>query len=195
MNFLLAIARALVYLVGGVLTLMGVVGYATGDRVFGGVVAGVGLAIVLAGALLLGPRARRASGGFSAVMPAPAEEYWDTLADDRAAILAAYRRGDKVLVDVLAVEECELVEGKRKVTLKLRLVAPRKRSEAGAGEVLEWDPDKAFAISAEHLLWHEVLERGFDGYFFVDTDKRRIRWYQQQVKRGLGYAKKNKLGG
>lgn len=122
------------------------------------------------------------------------EKYWDDLSCARAAILAAYRKKDDVIVDVLSVEEPEIKETKTKAILRLRFVAPRKKREAGIGDVLDWDDARGFWLPSEKLLWHEVLEREFPCFFEL-SDRHRVRWYQDAVKRGISHAQNNRLGG
>ena len=111
-----------------------------------------------------GQCAHRVGGGFSA---------------GEVLILAIYQKGKKTLVDVLRVYDA-YIEGKRKKTLKLHVVAPKLSKDKFLGDYLEWERD--FEIPIHKVLYSEALPPTFYQHG--------IPAYRQVIERGQEIAKK-----
>lgn len=112
------------------------------------------------------------------------ESRWNGFADDTEYMLAIYRHGKEIVVDVLRVNEaCINERGK----LVLGVEAPKLVKDRHIGEHLEWE--RSFQLPREKLLYHEPLGPDFythDSNGFGPGNKA----YQQAVQRGLKVARK-----
>ena len=105
------------------------------------------------------------------------ESRWNEFADSTEYMLAIYRHGKDIVVDVLRVNEaCINDRGK----LVLGVEAPKVVKDRNIGQYLFWD--RTFYFPFDRLLHYEPLHRAFhdDG----------IGAYRRVVERGLKIARK-----
>lgn len=112
------------------------------------------------------------------------ESRWNEFADKTEYMLAIYRHGKEIVVDVLRVNEaCINERGK----LVLAVEAPKLVKDRHIGDHLEWE--QSFQLPREKLLHYEPLGPDFythDSNGFGPGNK----VYQQTVQRGLKIARK-----
>lgn len=108
-----------------------------------------------------------------------AEKQWQDVSASDGYILAIYQKGSNTIVDVLRVIGA-YIEGQRKKTLKLHVVAPKIRKDKIFGDDLETGRD--FEIPVHNLLYTEPLPPTFR--------RQGISAYDQAIERGLEIAKK-----
>jgi hypothetical protein len=107
------------------------------------------------------------------------EARWDHFADSTEYMLAIYRRGKEIVVDVLRVNEA-FIDNRGK--LRLSVEAPKVVKDQDIGDLLDWD--EHFELLREELLHFEPLHAGFH----ADGNDA----YRQTVERGLKLARKLK---
>jgi len=106
-----------------------------------------------------------------------AEDHWNEFAESTEYMLAVYKRGKKVVVDVLRVNGA-LINGRGKLALETE--APKRRKDRHLGEYLEWD--RCQEIPVAKLLHYEPLHREFHD--------EPLGVYKRTVQKGLKIAKK-----
>ena len=104
------------------------------------------------------------------------ESKWNEFAESTEYMLAVYRKGKGVVVDVLRVNEA-FIDNKGKV--KLGVAAPKVVRDRDIGNYLEWEKD--FELSLARLLYHE----GLHSEFFRDG----LDEYRRVVEKGLSIAR------
>ena len=105
------------------------------------------------------------------------ESRWNEFADSTEYMLAIYRHGKEIVVDVLRVNEaCINKHGK----LVLGVEAPKLVKDRHIGQYLDWD--RSFDLPFDKLLHYEPLHRAFH-----DNG---IDAYHRAVERGLKAARK-----
>ena len=112
------------------------------------------------------------------------EARWNRFADASEFMLAIYKRGKEMVVDVLRVNEAFITDRGR---LKLGVAAPKLLKDRYIGEHLDWD--RNFELPVESLLYHEPLQKDFyehDSEGFAAANRK----YQQIVQRGHRIARK-----
>lgn len=105
------------------------------------------------------------------------ESRWNKFADSTEYMLAIYRRGKEIIVDVLRVNEA-FINGRGKLTLGV--AAPKLMKDRHTGQYLAWE--KEFTLPIGKLLHYEALH---EGLHWGD-----IGGYRSAVKRGLKIARK-----
>lgn len=108
-----------------------------------------------------------------------AETSWIEFADSTRFMLAIYRRGKSTIVDILEVYDADIVEVRKKPTLKLRVLAPKLVKDRWIGEYLEWE--KEFELPIHNLLWCEALS--------PDFHELGLETHQHAIERGLEIAR------
>jgi hypothetical protein len=99
-------------------------------------------------------------------------------------MLAIYKRGKEIVVDVLQVNEATITKGGK---LRLGVAAPKVSKQRYIGRFLEWE--KCFELPIESLLYFEAMAREFyvhDGDGYGPGNK----LYAAAVSRGLKIARK-----
>lgn len=109
-----------------------------------------------------------------------AEKQWKTLSAGKAYILAIYKKGQRTIVDVLRVRDA-YIEGERKKTLKLHVVAPKIKKDEVFGDYIE-KGGQNFRIPIHRLLYSEPVPPTF-------LRRQEISTYRQLIERGLQIAK------
>ncbi len=104
-------------------------------------------------------------------------DQWDEFAETIEYMLAIYKRGKNIIVDVLLVNGAD-VDDRGK--LKLILAAPKLVNDSHIGQYLEWEKD--FEIPAINLLYNEAWRSK------IPPDD--LKGYEKAVKKGLKIAKK-----
>ncbi len=105
------------------------------------------------------------------------EERWNQFAETTEYMLAIYRHGKAIVVDVLRVNEAWINERGK---LVLGVAAPKVVKDRHIGDWLDWD--RHFELSREKLLHFEALHREFHD---EGNDA-----YRRTVERGLKVARK-----
>lgn len=108
-----------------------------------------------------------------------AKKQWQAFSAGEGLILAIYRKGQNTIVEVLRVNNA-YIEGQRKKTLKLHVMAPRVKKDKVFGDYLERGRD--FEIPIHKVLYTEPLPPNFR--------RQGIPAYRQAIERGLEIAKK-----
>lgn len=106
-----------------------------------------------------------------------AEEDWNRFAEDVGYMLAVYREGKGLVVDVLLLSG-SFLDSRR--GLMLSLESPRIIKDKHIGDYLEWD--EGFDLPSAYLVYYEPLNPEFY--------REEYEAYQRVVKRGLKIARK-----
>lgn len=112
------------------------------------------------------------------------ESRWNEFADSTEYMLAIYRHGKEIVVDVLRVNEAWINERGK---LVLGLEAPKVVKDRHIGQYLDWD--RYFELPREKLLHYEPLGADFYTHDSTGFDPGN-KAYQQAVRRGLKIARK-----
>lgn len=107
-----------------------------------------------------------------------AEKQWRKCSESEGYILAIYQKGANTIIDVLRVDDA-WIEGKRKKTLKLHVVAPKLKKDEFFGDCLEWERD--FQLPIHKVLYSETLPPTFHDQGIPE--------YRQTIERGREIAK------
>jgi hypothetical protein len=103
------------------------------------------------------------------------QQEWNRFAENTEYMLAIYRRGSEIIVDVLRVNEASI---DKSGAVKLGVAAPKLRKDPNIGDYLEWE--KEFELAEKSLLFHKPLHAQFhdDG----------VEAYRKNVETGLVIA-------
>ena len=109
------------------------------------------------------------------------EELWAKLFETTNFVLAVYREGADIVVDVLRVNDAAIGNDKQ---LWLAVAAPKTTKDRNLGKTLEWE--RNFQLKRANLLHYEPLSNDIR---FCELDGG-IKEYREIVEHGMAIAKK-----